>query len=129
MIELELPWPPSVNNYKQIGRMITTANGKLLQTRKNSPETNRYYYEAWVKIRALRGQDGLKLPLSAMISIEVDAYPPDNKKRDLDNILKVLLDSLVRGGLIVDDSQVARLLVERKAIIPQGKVIIRVTEL
>jgi len=129
MIELELPWPPSVNNYKQVGRMITTANGKLLQTRKNSPETNRYYYEAWVVIRSYKFSHDVKLPISATISLEVDVFPPDSRKRDLDNILKVLLDSLVRGGLIVDDSQVARLLVERKAIIPQGKVIIRVTEL
>ena len=64
-----------------------------------------------------------------MISVEVDAYPPDGRKRDITNILKVLCDSLQRGGLFDDDYQIAKLLIQRKEIIEDGQVVVRVRTL
>ncbi len=124
MIELELPWPPSVNHYKTTGCIVTTRTGKLYQRKINSHETNQFYISVWaeVKSRCLKSFAG------ATISLEVHAYPPDKRKRDLSNILKVLEDSLQRAGLFDDDYQIARLLVERKAIIRDGKVIVRIAE-
>lgn len=128
MIELELPWPPSVNSYKKVGRLITTKNGKLYQTRVNTQETKEFYYYVWLKIRSLKATTRMEMPIHSTISIEVHAHPPDDKKRDLDNILKALFDSLVKGGLLQDDSQISRLLVERMDIIKGGQIIIRIKE-
>ena len=57
------------------------------------------------------------MPIQSTISAEVYLYPPDKRKRDIDNPIKVLLDSLVKGGLLQDDSKIARLLIERCEII------------
>jgi crossover junction endodeoxyribonuclease RusA len=125
MIEITLPWPPNVNHYKKAGRLVRTKSGKMYQARVNSDDTNHFYWQVWTRIQ----KEGLKSFHSATISVEVDAYPPDKRKRDIDGILKVLLDSMQKGGLYDDDYQIARLLVERKDIIPNGKVIVRISEL
>ena len=125
MIEIELPWPPSVNHYKSIGAIIRTKNGKLLQKRVNSTTTLSYYTLVWAEVRL----KCIKSFAGATISVEVLAHPPDKRKRDLDGILKVLIDSLQRAGLFDDDYQIACLLVRRMIIIPKGKVIVRITEI
>jgi len=127
--ELELPYPPSVNHYKKIGRLVKTKSGKLCQWRVNTPKTKQFYFEVWTKLRVAFATQGLKSFQDSTISMEVDVFPPDHRKRDLDGILKVLLDSMQRGGLYVDDFQIVRLTVERKYIVPQGKVIVRIKNL
>jgi crossover junction endodeoxyribonuclease RusA len=131
MITLELPWMPSVNHYKKVGAIITTKTGKLYQKRVNTNETKLYYWQVWSKIMGLNPAERVIFHRSATISLElcVDLHPPDKRRRDIDNGLKVLCDSLVRGGLILDDSQIHRLVVEKKSIIAQGKVVIRIQEL
>ena len=120
--ELILPWPPSDNSNKRAGRITRTRAGQYYQPRVNTLETKRYFYEVWLKIR----QEGLKSFGNVSLYVEVDAYPPDNKHRDLTNIIKVLNDSLQRGGLFDDDYQICRLLIQRMNIIPEGQVIVRV---
>lgn len=125
MIEITLPWPPSDNSHKKGGRISRTADGRIYQPRVNTLETKRYFYEVWFRIR----KEGIKSFGGATISVEVDAYPPDDRKRDITNILKVLCDSLQRGGLFDDDYQIAKLLIQRKDIIEDGQVVVRVRTL
>ena len=47
------------------------------------------------------------------VKLSIQAYPPDKRKRDLSNIIKVLEDALVRGGLIEDDSLIDDLHITR----------------
>lgn len=124
MIEIELPWPPSVNHYKQLGRLVQTKSGKIFQARVNSDVTKKYFLEVLVAIK----QRGVKSFHSSTISVEVYVYPPDKRKRDIDGILKVLLDAMQHAGLYDDDVQIARLYVERRDIIKKGKVIVRISE-
>ncbi len=129
MIELILPWPPSVNHYKNIGATRTTEKGKSYQARVNSPETKLFYYEVWLKIRSVKAVKRILEPIATLLSVTIHAYPPDKRKRDIDNVIKPLLDSLVRGGLILDDSQISRLTIERCEIIKAGKVILIIQEI
>ena len=129
MIELTLPWPPSVNSYKNIGGTRTTKKGKSYQARVNSPETKVFYYEVWVKIRSLKAVKQILEPVATRLCITLGLYPPDKRKRDIDNVVKPTLDSLVRGGLIVDDVQIDRLVIERCGIMSQGQVIVKIEEL
>lgn len=46
------------------------------------------------------------------IAVRIVVYFPDRKRRDIDNLLKCLLDSLT-GIVWVDDSQIASLTLER----------------
>lgn len=78
----------------------------------------------------MKASEGLKSFDDATISIEVVLclHPPDKRRRDIDNGIKIILDGLQRGGLIQDDYQISRLYVQRGDIIPHGKVIVRVSE-
>ncbi len=123
LFEVVLPYPPSVNTYKRVGRITTTKSGKKLQMRVNTETTKYFYWQVWMKCKV----KGLESFGEAVISLEIDVYPPDRRKRDLDNICKPAIDSLMRAGLFDDDSQIARLLVTRKAIIDQGQIIVRIS--
>lgn len=129
MIEIELSYPPTVNHYKKVGSLIMTKNGKYYQQRVDTKKTKLFYYEVWLAIKNLKAIKRIPMPIESNISLEVYLYPPDKRKRDIDNCCKPLIDSLVKAGLIKDDVQISRLVVERKGIIAQGKVVIRIQEI
>jgi crossover junction endodeoxyribonuclease RusA len=58
--------------------------------------------------------------LEGRLSMQIFAYPPDKRKRDLDNLIKVLQDSLQKSGLFNDDSQIDKLYIERKEVKKSG---------
>jgi crossover junction endodeoxyribonuclease RusA len=130
-ITLTLPWPPSVNHYKKIGRIVKTKTGKLYQQRVNSNETASFYYQVYMLCKKQIPIGWPKSVDSATISYElrVTLRPPDNKRYDIDNRLKVLLDGLVHAHVIHDDSQITRLYVEKCDIIAQGQTIVTILEL
>jgi crossover junction endodeoxyribonuclease RusA len=59
----------------------------------------------------------------------MDAFPPDRRRRDLDNLQKAVLDSLAHAGIYADDSQVDLLVVRRREPLAGGKVRVRVEHL
>lgn len=116
-LELDLPWPPSVNTYWRhpssgplAGRHLISGKGRL--------------YRALVQNIC-----HMQPNVAGAISVEIKAYPPDRRTRDLDNILKSLLDSLVHANIIADDSNIDRLLIERQQVIAGGKVIVTIRRL
>ena len=100
-ITLILPWPPSVNHLWKRGK-----NGGMFLAR-NGRE---YRKEVWLIWRAAGGEKFGKLP----VAIELDAWPPDERRRDLDNLAKAILDALVSCGCLTDDWQVERLVISRR---------------
>ena len=62
------------------------------------------------------------------IGMYIDARPPDARKRDLDNLLKALLDGLQGAVLFDDDSQIDDLQIVRGQRAQGGKVIVQVWE-
>jgi crossover junction endodeoxyribonuclease RusA len=91
MVEITLPWPPSLNTYwRQFqGRAILSEKGRL-------------YRRAVMTICLQERIDTITGP----IKVEIVAYRPDNRKRDLDNLLKAALDGLAKGFVYEDDSQI-----------------------
>jgi crossover junction endodeoxyribonuclease RusA len=63
------------------------------------------------------------------LAIKIAAYPPDRRRRDLDNILKALLDSLTFAHVIEDDSQFDFISIARRDVIKDGAVQITITQL
>lgn len=68
------------------------------------------------------------LTLMGPVSVIVTLYPPDRRRRDLDNFNKALFDALTRAGIWQDDSQIKRLLLEWGPVIPKGRVTVAVSE-
>ena len=59
--------------------------------------------------------------------MRLDAAPPDKRRRDLDNILKALLDSLVHAGVLIDDEIIDELHIIRLPPAAPGTVFITIT--
>jgi crossover junction endodeoxyribonuclease RusA len=89
---ISLPFPPSINHYYR-----HTARGVsiLPAGRKFRVEVNAHV----VAQRAAKGYAGRLVVL-------INAYPPDNRRRDVDNPIKPLLDAMTHAGVWVDDSQI-----------------------
>ncbi len=125
MIEITLPLAPSINHYKKVGRVTMTKSDKIYQPRVNSAVTTAFYWQVFMRIKQL----GLQSFGEALLSVELDIHPSSNRRMDIDNRIKITLDSLQRAGLYDDDTQIHRLLVEKKCIIPQGQIIVRIKAL
>ncbi|MCP6623570.1 RusA family crossover junction endodeoxyribonuclease, partial [Klebsiella pneumoniae] len=61
-------------------------------------------------------------PSSDLAEVHIVLYPPDQRRRDIDNYNKALFDALTLTGVWEDDSQVKRMLVEWGNIVKKGKV-------
>lgn len=132
--EIDLPWPPSVNHYKKVGRIVKTKTGKIYQQRKNTLETEKFYFDTYILNKCSMPSGWLKFACSETISFEVyiDMHPPlrtSHRRWDLDNHLKVTLDAIVRAKIIHDDSQIYRLFVQKMDNIENGKVRIKIRPL
>lgn len=115
-LHLELPWPPSVNGY---WRTVTiSGRQRTLISRKG-----RDYREA-VKHTIRTGP-----PITGRVAVVIDAYPPDRRARDLDNLPKSILDSLTHAGVWSDDSQIDDLRIVRRDVVPGGRIVINITEI
>lgn len=93
---IDLPFPPSVNHYwrniviKGHPRTIISSAGRKYRT----------------TVHRIMQTEYADIPcLAESVEIEVKLYPPDRRRRDLDNYMKSLLDSLA-GFAFEDDSQI-----------------------
>lgn len=119
-MKLKLPFPPSVNTYWRApnkgplkGRHLISAAGR------------KYQSDACAAI--IEQLRRLPKPSSEPASVEVILYPPDVRRRDIDNYNKALFDALTHAGVWEDDSQVKRLLVEWGPVVKGGMVEITIS--
>ena len=64
--------------------------------------------------------------ISGRLKIVIHAYVPDNRRRDLDNIVKITFDSLGNAGVFDDDSQIDDFRVVRMPKIKGGKIVVSI---
>ena len=100
-MQMTIPWPPSVNHYwrKWRNRMVVSKEGRAF--RRN--------------VQALLGGSG-KPPTEDRIALAMDAFPPDRRRRDLDNLQKAVCDALQHAGVYEDDCQIDLLIIRRCAL-------------
>lgn len=108
MIELVLPYPPSVNSYWRHPTRGALAGRHLIS------EKGRQYRQA---LEALAAEHRWPKLGSARLQVHIEAWMPDKRRRDLDNVLKAALDGLAHAGLFDDDSQIDRLSIERAPLV------------
>lgn len=95
-ILITLPFPPSANTYWRHNRGRTH----------RSDEANKYIKD----VDTLCKEAGLE-PFTCRVVVSVDFFRPQ-RRGDLDNMLKVLIDAL-RGHGYVDDSQIVGIYASR----------------
>ncbi|MAG92515.1 MAG: hypothetical protein CMJ48_02015 [Planctomycetaceae bacterium] len=105
-LEIDLPYPPSINHYwRRVGpRTLISREGRRFRK----------------DVMAILAAMGVE-PLAGALAVEVEVYPPDRRRRDIDNVLKSLLDALERGGAYHDDSQIAHLEITRMTPVKGGR--------
>lgn len=113
-LHFDLPYPPSVNHYwRRVGaRMLISRAGRAFRT------------DVCSLLAARRIQ-----PLDGPLAVEIDVFPPDHRRRDIDNLQKAVLDALEHGGAYHDDSQIAQLTIKRREVVADGKVQVRIERL
>ena len=116
---LTLPYPPSVNHYwRRVGpRTLISREGRTFRR------------DVCALLAAGNGNGPRKPPSGGRIALAMDAFPPDRRRRDLDNIQKPVLDALEHAGVYEDDSQIDLLLTRRREVVSGGRLEVDVTPL
>lgn len=98
------PYPPSVNHYYVRTRfgMCVGRRGKAFRQ----------------EVKALSQKSK---PITPPVKMLIYLHAPDSRRRDLDNILKALLDAMEHAGIYENDSQICDLHVVRGNVDPDKK--------
>jgi len=110
-VTITLPWPPTTNTYY---RMVSH---KVLIS-----QAGRTYRDNVAA--AVIAQGGKRL--DGRLSVMVNAYPPDGRVRDIDNLLKATLDSLCHAGVYDNDGQIDELHVMRRGVRKGGELAVTI---
>lgn len=110
-----LPYPPSVNHlWRMVGsRMLISREGRQYRDR---------------VLGALIEQGVSLVPMTGRLSVFIKATMPDRRKRDIDNVVKAVLDSVGKAGVYEDDCQIDRLVIERGEVDGEGIVTVEINE-
>ena len=114
MVQIELPYPPSINHYwRRVGpRTLISREGRRFRQR----------------VLAILAALGVE-PLLGRLAVQGEDFPPDGRRRDIDNVQKALLDALQHGGAYADDSQIVQLAIETREPVEGGKTVVRIRKL
>jgi len=144
-VNLDLPWPPSINSYfmeyamPPAGGLVQKQikdhgfEGLHVWLRQNTRVMKRvgdkgHAYRADVQEYVLRNRlnKGIREPLV----MSMDFYAPDRRERDLDNHYKPLIDALEHACVFLNDSQIkGHVTIMHEEIIKGGKVVVGLQEL
>lgn len=109
-VEITIPWPPSVNRYWRSvkGRVLISKEGRQYR----GAVVAESYLRRWPNFGGAR------------LFLDIEAHPPDKRRRDLDNVLKAALDALEAAGVYANDSQVDLLKIRRREPVAGGKLVV-----
>jgi len=110
--ELYLPWPPTINDY--YGHRA--AKKRIIPYIKATGKRYRELVE-----EAIVQQVGYPR-IDWEMFVEVTLYPPDARRRDLDNYMKALLDACTQAKLWDDDSLINQLHLYRGQVARGGSI-------
>lgn len=100
LLTLTIPYPPTINHYLKQGKW-----GRFL-----SPEAKAFKAE----IKALWFEMGMpRFSIVDKLKLEIYVYHPDNRKRDISNIIKIIEDALQDAGFYDNDYRICELHVYR----------------
>ncbi len=112
-LQFNLPYPPSVNHYwRRVGaRTLISRQGRAFR-------------ESVCSLLALRRLR----PLEGWLKVHLQFFPPDLRRRDVDNIQKPVLDALQHAGVYHDDFQIVSLITDRMQPVQDGRLEVSITQ-
>ena len=113
MMMISLPYPPSGNHMWK-----HTNKGKHYLTTK----ARDYYADVGMATYHQKAVIGIDQPMRVQCLL----YPPDKRRRDMDNAWKVIADSLTKAGVWEDDALIRSLLIEWMDPVKGGKVVVSI---
>jgi crossover junction endodeoxyribonuclease RusA len=115
MLEIILPFPPSVNGYWGFSgsRRFLTSKATAFKTITKERFTS-------------TGHLGLG---KSRLSVTMTLHAPDKRIRDIDNVVKSTLDALCQAGVFDDDSQIDVLVVKRSFPLKGGSCVVRIEKI
>lgn len=94
-MNITLPYPPSVNS------MYRTFKGRMIISKKG---------REWMKLAVHEAKSQVHgWFVTGKVWLQIEVYMPDNRRRDLDNLLKPLQDCITHAGIWTDDCNVHEL--------------------
>jgi crossover junction endodeoxyribonuclease RusA len=99
LFTLELPYPPSVNHYWGQRGKIRFLTAKAKKFRQDVTSIVQEYH--------------CDNDLDGRFKLEIVGYPPDRRKRDVDNIVKPVLDAFEHANVYTNDVCVTQLHVHK----------------
>jgi crossover junction endodeoxyribonuclease RusA len=114
MITVTLPWPAAKLNPNNPSRHWRAKQGEREDARKQG---------YWLTTPGA--------PLAGSLAMTVTFFPPDRRRRDLDNLLAAMKPSLdgICSRLDIDDSQIRQVLLRWGDKDANGKVVVSIGEL
>lgn len=123
LVKLDLPFPPSVNSYWR--NIVIGGRPRTLIS-----EVGRKYRDTIIGLPVIHhlrnGRTAPLIPAEARIAVYILLKMPDRRRRDCDNFLKSMLDSLTHAGVWADDSQIDLLTIERGEVEAPGRALVEV---
>lgn len=111
---LLLPYPPTINHYYGV-------RGKTRFIKPDGLEFRRLVAE-----KVAQKSNSMIL---GKVTIQIQICPPDKRKRDIDNVLKALLDSLTKAGVWKDDSQIVDLRIVKYDPLGGGGTVVNIIDM
>ena len=102
MIQFVIPYPPTVNHFYQ------RSGKRVFRSKEYRDFIGRV---GWIWTASAPGN----WKTDGRFSVNLEVFPPDYRKRDLDNIVKATFDALTQSCAWRDDSQVEALHVRRRS--------------
>lgn len=104
----DLPYPPTINTYwRNLGEGRTVLSKGAREYRK-----------------AVMTLIGACVPFRDRLRVEIDLYPPDKRRRDLDNVTKSLFDCMQHACVFDDDSQIDEYRIKRMPVTVGGRCVV-----
>lgn len=120
MLELIFPYPPTINHIYSRGK-----HGVYLK-----PHVKAYREICYWQLSAFNTKTVISAMatnvINARIKLTIKVYFPDKRRRDLDNILKATLDTLVYCKVIDDDSLIEELHVIKAGYVKHGRLELKI---
>jgi crossover junction endodeoxyribonuclease RusA len=113
-LTLKLPWPPSVNGIWRSFR------GRAILSKK----ARQYSLDCYA---AILSQERRKF--TGRLWVELQVFPPDHRKIDIDNRQKLVNDCLTKAGIWIDDEQIDHLTIIRRCVRKGGLVIVTIKDI